>query len=222
MKPVTLSFTKTATLTVAPGGMVHYSLTLTNTATVEAHDVKLIDPLPSGLTSITAGPTPTIKPTGAATVDCPSPSGLTIKCTIDNFAPGGVVTITFSAKVDPKAKPGQTITNTATAQSTTTPVMATAKSLTVIPAPPTTEQELDQYQGLIVGCVLGFIGPHELGKTAKIFFLVAHGKLGEAVKELIPFFDLPGVIKACGQLACFTGLVGKYGLFPIGECKEQE
>src|SRR5258706_13003239 len=60
-----VSFTKTATPTVAPGGTVNYTLTLTNTSptgTVELHDIHVTDLLPSGLTAITVGPTFTITP----------------------------------------------------------------------------------------------------------------------------------------------------------------
>jgi len=116
----TVSFTKAATPIVAPGGTVKYTLTLTNTSptgTLPLHDIHFTDVLPTPqLTAITVGPTFTITPpTGGGFGSCTPPTGLTVSCTVDDFAPGSVVTITFSATVNTIAT--GTITNTATAQS---------------------------------------------------------------------------------------------------------
>jgi uncharacterized repeat protein (TIGR01451 family) len=129
-----IAMTKTTAPTVTPGGTLTYTLIIKNISPasnpLSLHDLHVKDLLPPGLTNITAQPTFTVTPATGASVDCPPQTTLSIVCTIDDFNRGAVVTITFSAKVDPKAKPGQTIANVTTAQSFTDPVNATASAKT--------------------------------------------------------------------------------------------
>lgn len=118
-----MSFTKTAPATVNEGQTITYTFTLTNTSSTmvlppaEIHDLTLTDPLPSQLSTMTDGPHVTITPTNGATIrNCATSIGSTFSCTIDDFKPGTIVTITFSAVVA-SGTTGQTITNTATTSS---------------------------------------------------------------------------------------------------------
>jgi hypothetical protein len=85
---------------------------------------------------------------------------------------------------------------------------------------PSSPPGLDHFRTLIESCILPYVSP--AGEKASILLLVAQGKFTEALKALIPYIDLPDTIKACKSLLCFTGVIGQFGLIPIGQCKQEE
>jgi uncharacterized repeat protein (TIGR01451 family) len=188
----TVSFTKAATPTVTAGGTVDYTLTLKNTGTLQLHDIHLSDLLPPGLDAITAVPTITFAPpTGSGFGSC-TKSGLNVSCTVDNFAPGAVVTIKFSAKVDSKAT--GTITNTASAQSFTLGKM-TATARTFITPPPDFGEPHEPSSGELKG------GPRLPTGNAVLAILcgldiLTIGFGGELVESAGHIFRIVRVVKA--------------------------
>ncbi len=208
-----LSLTKTAPSTVARGGTIPYTLTLTNTGTEEIFDLHITDPLPSQLTSIT---TPVLT-LGSGHGDCLATAFPTVSCTVDNFLPNTTDTITFSATVNPSLTSG-TITNTATAQSHDLSSPVTATSVTTIspttPPPPiikhipingpissikNTVNKVLKNLGvrLAVSCTVGLLANKvTLISLSKIDFTLAQQpelldkeiSIAEALLELVPGF----------------------------------
>jgi uncharacterized repeat protein (TIGR01451 family) len=128
-----VTFAKSATPTVAPGGTINYTLTLTNitpTGSGNLHDIHLSDLLPSQTTGSFSAPTFTITPSGSASVDCTSSTTSSIACAVDDFAPGSVVTVSFSVSASNTAT--GTITNSATATTFSGNINETATANTTI------------------------------------------------------------------------------------------
>ncbi|MEN5180820.1 hypothetical protein ABE501_13690, partial [Comamonas testosteroni] len=115
--------------TITPGGVVHYTVTVTNSGAVAANGTTVSDPIPTGITSQSwtcaaqAGAACTASGTGA------------ISDTIATFPPGSFATYTVTATVS--GTPPATIDNTASATppagtcapgNTAPPCMATASS----------------------------------------------------------------------------------------------
>jgi uncharacterized repeat protein (TIGR01451 family) len=187
---VNLSLSKSAPTTVAPGGTLTYTLTLTNKGPIDAHDIHLSDLLPAGLTAFTT-PTFTIAPTPTAALppDCSTSTKTAVSCTIDNLIVNGTVTITFSASVSTTAT--GTITNTATAVSTTTPANVSATAKTTIAKPQvlfvllqginTSLSDKDVMKNGGLGEIPDFVNEARFGRLGSIHvpgivpFLKAHG-----------------------------------------------
>jgi uncharacterized repeat protein (TIGR01451 family) len=102
---VDLELTKVASNpTPTAGGPVSYTLTLSNNGPSPATGVTLTDPLPSGLSFLSAS---------AAQGSC-SASGQTVTCQLGTLAPGGTAIATVTALVA-ASDAGGTVQNTATA-----------------------------------------------------------------------------------------------------------
>jgi uncharacterized repeat protein (TIGR01451 family) len=103
-----ISIVKKASVeTVAPGGTLTYTLVATNLGTLAASGVTVNDPLPAGLTYV------------SATTSKGSCSGTqTVSCTIGALAAGEAATVTVQAKVSDTFTPGA-VSNTGTVTSTT-------------------------------------------------------------------------------------------------------
>lgn len=149
----TVTFTKAATPKVAPGGMISYTLTLTNTSPIGSgnlHDIHLTDAPPPQTSGTFTTPTFTITPTGSASVDCKSSTASSISCFVDDFNPGSVVTVTFTTTASSTAT--GTIINTATAQSFDIGTMsASAKTVVTAPTPSPIEKLCDKFGGFVEG-----------------------------------------------------------------------
>lgn len=134
-----VAFAKSATPTVAPGGTINYTLTLTNitpSGSGNLHDIHLNDTPPAQTSGTFTAPTFTITPPGSATVDCTLSTTTSILCAVDDFAPGSVVTVSFSTTASSTAT--GTITNTATATTFSGNINETATANTVVTGAGTT------------------------------------------------------------------------------------
>lgn len=128
-----VTFAKSATPTVAPSGTINYTLTLTNitpSGSGTLHDIHLNDTPPVQTSGTFTAPTFTITPPGSATVDCALSTTTSISCAVDDFAPGSVVTVSFSTTASSTAT--GTITNTATATTFSGNINETATANTTI------------------------------------------------------------------------------------------
>ena len=102
---VDLGLTKVASNPApAAGGPVSYTLTLTNSGPSPATAATITDPLPTGLSFVSATP---------SQGSC-SASGQTVICNLGTLAAGGTALVTLTANVAPSAA-GTTVQNTATA-----------------------------------------------------------------------------------------------------------
>lgn len=162
-------------------------MTLTNTSSIGSlnlHDITITDILPTQLITITTVPTYTVTPADAATVDCTGTHNLTVSCFIDDFEPGTVVTITFSAKVNPNVTPGTTTHNQATAESNDIgTVMASFD--TAITAPPTKVAIAVFLQGINTELTLVDI-KKQIKSGHSAASIVGMGEIPTAVSKALP------------------------------------
>jgi uncharacterized repeat protein (TIGR01451 family) len=110
-----LSVTKSCPSTAAAGSDVSFDVTIFNGGDADATTVQLTDPLPAGMTFVSAN-----QNSGPA-FDCssqPSPgTNGTITCTIATLTAGSSADFTFTAHIPPATPQGTTFTNVATASS---------------------------------------------------------------------------------------------------------
>src|SRR5206468_3638499 len=90
--------------------------TFSNTGNSTAYDVRVVDNLPAGLT---LDPATLQVVGGGGLTDRSTAAGLDL--TFDSIAPGGAVTITYTAAIAAAARNGQTITNTVNLDYTSLP-----------------------------------------------------------------------------------------------------
>lgn len=110
-----LSVGKAGPLTVTAGSNIVYSITLTNGGPSSAANVTLTDAVPAGTTFVSESQT------GGTTFSCTTPAvGGTgnVTCTLASFPPG-TATFSITVKTNP-SNVGTTISNTATATTTST------------------------------------------------------------------------------------------------------
>lgn len=93
------------------GDIVTYQLTITNTSSVTAHDVVVVDTIPTGLTYVAGSWTQTAGVAGTLS-DAGAP---TLQATWASLEGGQVVTLTYSATIDSNVAPGQQLVNNARA-----------------------------------------------------------------------------------------------------------
>ncbi len=93
LQPITLTITKTNNITIpmAPGGTVTYTLVVTNTSDIIAHNVSVRDVLPSGFSYVA------LSTTGAGE---PAISGQMLTWSLGDLNPDAVVTIIYQATTD--------------------------------------------------------------------------------------------------------------------------
>ncbi|HEX7680316.1 MAG TPA: hypothetical protein VF713_19445, partial [Thermoanaerobaculia bacterium] len=110
-----LAVTKSCPSTAAAGSDVSFDVTILNVGNSDATTVSLTDPLPPGMTFVSA-----TQNTGPA-FDCSSQPAVgtngTITCTIATFTAGSSADFTFIANIPPATPQGTTFTNIATASS---------------------------------------------------------------------------------------------------------
>ncbi len=99
-----LGIVKTAPASASPGESVTYDIVVTNAGPSIATNVIIADTMPTGVTATA------VAGTGAL---CAS-SGTAFSCSAGSLAPGGTITVTVTALIDPAAPDGATLTNTAT------------------------------------------------------------------------------------------------------------
>jgi uncharacterized repeat protein (TIGR01451 family) len=104
-----LSIAKTAPATAVAGGTVSYDLTVSNAGPSVASAATVTDPLPAGLTALSAT-------TNQGTCALGPP----VTCDLGTVGVGAPVLITITAAVDPSTQSGTVVTNTATVTSSTT------------------------------------------------------------------------------------------------------
>ena len=98
---------------VMPGANLVYTITVTNTGTIDATSVNLVDPLPPETTFVSLSPLP-------AGWMCTTPAVGTngdVLCSISTFPPGSAV-FTLTVAVNSDVTPGTQIANTATVSAT--------------------------------------------------------------------------------------------------------
>jgi uncharacterized repeat protein (TIGR01451 family) len=121
--------------TPAADGPVSYTLTLSNNGPSPATGVTITDPLPSGLTFVSATPSQGICNT----------SGQTVTCNLGTLAAGGTAVVSITADVAASAA-GATLQNTATASANepiAQPELLSSKAIVNPIAAPVTEADLD-------------------------------------------------------------------------------
>jgi len=128
--------TKTAdTQSIAPGGTIHYTVTVTNSGVVAADGTTVSDPIPTGIVSQTW----TCAASGGAT--CTTSGSGAISDTIATFPVGGsvVYTVTATVSTTPPASITNVATTTPSASGTCSPctatVTTTAQLTPAVPAP---------------------------------------------------------------------------------------
>ena len=120
----TPTLTKSAAGTANAGDVVSYTLTAGNGASSPiGYDTVVIDCLPSGLTFVAYGPTPSgvtanSPVSGTGSNGCPNGTTL-LNWNVGALAAGVTVPLTYTAKVDPNAAGLTTLTNTATITTST-------------------------------------------------------------------------------------------------------
>ena len=133
---VDLALTKVASnLAPAAGGPVSYMLTLTNSGPSPATAATITDPLPTGLSFVSA----------TASQGACSASGQTVVCSLGTLAAGGTALVTLNANVAPSAA-GTTVQNTATASASdpiAQPELLSSKAIVNPVAAPVSEADLD-------------------------------------------------------------------------------
>ena len=133
---VDLGLTKVASnLAPAAGGPVSYTLTLTNSGPSPATGATITDPLPTGLSFVSAT---------SSQGSC-SASGQTVVCSLGTLAAGGTALVTLNANVAPSAA-GTTVQNTATASASdpiAQPELLSSKAIVNPVAAPLSEADLD-------------------------------------------------------------------------------
>ena len=127
-----LNVAKSGPATAPPGGLIAYTIVVSNGGPADASGTTFSDPVPSG---IIVNGTPTCAAAGGATCGAVAVSGQTVTSTITTLPSGGSVTFTIDAKSSTNATytntatiaPGTGVTNgnTATTSSATTTVAAT-------------------------------------------------------------------------------------------------
>ena len=110
-----LAVTKSCPSTASAGSDVSFDVTILNVGDSDATTVSLTDPLPAGMTFVSA-----TQNNGPA-FDCSSQPAVgtngTITCTIATFTAGSSADFTFIANIPPATPQGTTFTNIATASS---------------------------------------------------------------------------------------------------------
>ena len=104
-----VSITKTPDSTVTAGDQVTYTVVVSNAGPSAAAGVVMTDPLPAGLTPVSA----TSAPQGSCTV------AATITCNLGTVNPAVAVTITITAAIDPATPSGSRLVNDASVTDTT-------------------------------------------------------------------------------------------------------
>jgi uncharacterized repeat protein (TIGR01451 family) len=100
-----LSVVKTGPATVRPGGIIHYTVTVTNHGPAPADDVTVNDPADAPLDELVSVP-------AGCTL-----AGSTARCRLGTLAVGETRTLSFEARAAAGDRPGTNIMNTATATS---------------------------------------------------------------------------------------------------------
>ena len=123
---VTLSASADLQITKTPdsssaiaGARASWTINVVQAGPSYGRSVVVTDPLPAGLTNVTA----------SSTVGTCS-AGATVTCTLGDLAPGTVVTITVEADVPAATPSGSTLTNTATVSATSTDPVASNDAAT--------------------------------------------------------------------------------------------
>jgi large repetitive protein len=133
---VDLALTKVASNPApAAGGPVSYTLTLTNSGPSPATAATITDPLPTGLSFVSAT---------SSQGSC-STAGQTVVCSLGTLAAGGTALVTLNANVAPSAA-GTTVQNTATASASdpiAQPELLSSKAIVNPVAAPVSEADLD-------------------------------------------------------------------------------
>lgn len=104
-----LTITKTGTTAASPGGLVFYSIVVSNAGPGRADGTTVSDPVPSG---ITIKGTPTCSGAGGAVCGATTVAGQTLSGTITTLPVGG--TVTYSIDAQAPTSPSNPYVNTAT------------------------------------------------------------------------------------------------------------
>ncbi|MBX3656794.1 MAG: DUF11 domain-containing protein [Ramlibacter sp.] len=119
---IDLSIIKSGPAVIPAGGTGTYTLRVTNSGPAAAANVSVTDPMPAGLTLLSAS----VEPVNALTLSV-TPTGLTAST---SALPAGVTTLTLIVRAEPSAA-GTTVTNVASVATTSTETDTTNNSSSV-------------------------------------------------------------------------------------------
>jgi large repetitive protein len=198
-----LQVSKSGPSTASPDTDVTYVVTVTNFGPEDAEDVSLNDPIPAGMTFVSAN-------SGAIfTCSTPDPGEPgTISCNADLLPAGSSTQLTFVLHIDGEAEPGTSFTNIATAS--TESDLATENNsgiaVTTIPQPPTGDVAVTKN------------GPGAAGPDTDVVYTIVVSNGGPSAAENVALNDtLPGTMtfvslqQSSNDLACATPAVGAGG-----------
>ncbi|HUR79150.1 MAG TPA: DUF11 domain-containing protein [Thermoanaerobaculia bacterium] len=129
-----LSVMKSGPATAAADTDVTYTVTVTNIGELDAASVEVTDPVPDGMTFVSASPAP-------AGFTCGESEGL-VSCFAPLLASGASATFTFVFHIDAQNPPGSEFTNIATATTETIDGNEENNSATAVTVIPTTTTDV--------------------------------------------------------------------------------
>ncbi|HYH10201.1 MAG TPA: hypothetical protein VEK11_24345 [Thermoanaerobaculia bacterium] len=197
---------KSGPIEADPGENVTYTVELTNGGQIDAVDVTLSDPLPEGMTFVSA--TQNSGPSFSCTAPNTGDPG-TITCTRALLAVGESATFTFVATIPADAEPGTVFVNIATATTTTadsTDENNSGVAGTTTPPPPTADLTVEKS------------GPPASGSDADVTYTITVLNGGPDTATDVTVTDtLPGTMtfvslsQSPEVLSCTTPAVGAGG-----------
>ena len=182
---------------------VTYTITVTNLGPQDASEVTLNDPIPAGMTFVSANDG------GVFTCTTPNPGEAgTISCSAPLLPAGSSTQLTFVLHIDAEAEPGTSFTNVATA-STASDLGTENNSgiaVTTIPVPPTGDVSVTKD------------GPGAAGPDTDVVYTIVVSNGGPSAAENVAFNDtLPGDMtfvslqQSSNDLSCTTPAIGAGG-----------
>jgi uncharacterized repeat protein (TIGR01451 family) len=174
---------KSGPATATAGSSVAYTVTVTNLGPDAAADVALNDPIPAGMTFVSAtqdsGP-----PFACATP--PVGSGGTITCTLASMSAGAAAQFTFTLQIDPGTPDGTSFVNVATATTSTADNNEENNSGTAgtsTPPPPQADLYIQK------------VGPNSAGADTDVSYTITIGNVGpDAASDAAWSDTLPGTM----------------------------
>src|SRR6185436_9143438 len=166
---------KTGPDTSAADTDVTYNVDVTNIGPDDSAPITLNDPIPAGMTFVSAAPP-----------GCTTPSvgsGGTVTCAIATLTAGSTASFTFVFHIPPATPPGTTFTNIATASSVTDPTDENNSGVAVTSTPPPATGDMSILKN----------GPSTSGPDTDVVFTIDVSNLGPDAATTVNVSDtLPG------------------------------